>query len=279
MARPLRLEFPGAVYHVTARGNRQEAIYQDDKDRREFLILLGDTCERNNWCIHAYCLMTNHYHLVIETAEANLSKGMRQLNGIYTQRHNRRHNRAGHLFQGRYKSILVQKQSYLLELARYVVLNPVRAKMVTNTGQWPWSSYRPTSGKENGPVWLKTDWLLSQLSRNRTKAQQAYTEFVADGRHKAGIWLELRQQIYLGDAQFAAAMQDRLDTDVDLSEVPQQQHRPAAMPIAHYANHADSRQEAMEQAYDTGQYTLRQIADYFGVHYSTVSRAVGRRKR
>jgi REP element-mobilizing transposase RayT len=278
MARPLRLEFPGALYHVTARGNRQKSIYQDDKDRRKFLVLLGDVCDRNNWCIHAYCLMTNHYHLVIETPEANLSKGMRRLNGIYTQRHNYRHNRVGHVFQGRYNAILVQKQSYLLELARYVVLNPVRANMVMNAGQWPWSSYRPTSGKASCPEWLKTDWLLSQLNRNRTKAHQVYMQFVADGQDKSSIWLDLRQQIYLGDEQFAAAMQDRLGTDVDLSEVPRPQHRPAAMPIAHYATHANSQQEAMEQAYDTGQYTLRQIADYFGVHYSTVSRAVGRRK-
>ena len=151
MARPLRLEFPGALYHVTARGNRRESIYQDDKDWRAFLFLLGDVCKRNNWCIHAYCLMANHYHLVIETPEANLSKGMRQLNGIYTQRHNHRHNRVGHLFQGRYKAILVQKQSYLLELARYVILNPVRANLVLNAAQWLWSSYRPTAGKASSP--------------------------------------------------------------------------------------------------------------------------------
>ena len=213
--------------------------------------------------------MTNHYHLVIETPEANLSKGMQRLNGIYTQRHNYRHNRVGHLFQGRYKAILVQKQSYLLQLARYVVLNPVRANMVMNAGQWPWSSYRPTSGKASCPEWLKTDWLLSQLNRNRTKAHQVYMQFVADGQDKPSIWLDLRRQIYLGDEQFAAAMQDRLGTDVDLSEVPRPQHKPAAMPIAHYAIHANSQQEAMRQAYDTGQYTLRQIADYFGVHCKT----------
>ena len=279
MARPLRLEFPGALYHVTSRGNRRESIYQDDNDRQEFLALLGTVRERNNWCIHAYCLMTNHYHLVIETPEANLSEGMRQLNGVYTQRHNHRHNRVGHVFQGRYKAILVQKQSYLLELARYVVLNPVRANLVMNAAQWIWSSYRPTAGKASSPEWLKTDWLLGQFNSNRTKAQQRYIQFVADGQVKSSIWLDLRQQIYLGDEQFAAALQDRLDTDVDLSEVPRPQHRPAALPITYYANHAGSLQEAMEQAYDTGQYTLRQIADYFGVHYSTVSRAVGRRKR
>ena len=279
MARPLRLEVPGALYHVTSRGNRQGPIYQDDGDRRGFLILLGDVCERNNWCIHAYCLMTNHYHLVIETPEANLSKGMRQLNGIYTQRYNRRHHRVGHVFQGRYKAILVQKRRYLLELARYVVLNPVRANLVTNVGQLAWSSYRPTSGADSCPRWLQTDWLLSQFNKHRARARQGYIAFVGNGHDKTNIWLDLRQQIYLGDEQFTAAIQDQPRSDVDLSEVPRPQHRVAAVPIAHYAALADSQQEAMKQVYDTGQYSLRQIADYWGVHYSTVSRAVGRGKK
>jgi len=124
MTRPLRSEFSGALYHVTARGDRRESIYVDDEDRREWLNLLDEVCHRFNWVIHAYCQMTNHYHFVVETPDANLSKGMRQLNGVYTQRFNRRHGLVGHLFQGRYKAILVQKESYLLELSRYVVLNP-----------------------------------------------------------------------------------------------------------------------------------------------------------
>ena len=278
MARPLRLEFPGALYHVTARGNRRESIYQDDDDRREFLVLVGDVCQRNNWWIHAYCLMGNHYHLVIETPEANLSKGMGQLNGRYAQRYNRRHNRVGHLFQGRYTAILVQKQTHLLELARYVVLNPVRANLLMHADQYSWSSYRPTAGLDSGPDWLKTDWLLSQFNSNRSKAQKQYVQFVMDGQDNSNPWRGLRQQIYLGDEQFAAAMQNHLGNDVDLSEVPRPQHRPAALPIAHYASRANSRQEAMARAYASGQYTLRQIADYFGVHYSTVSRVLGRRK-
>src|SRR6266550_1709297 len=117
MARPLRIEFPGALYHVTARGDRREDIYLDDKDHSQFLTLLGEVCHRFNWIVHAYCLMTNHYHLVIETPDGNLAKGMRQLNGVYTQNFNRRHGRIGHVFQGRYKAILVQKETYLLELA------------------------------------------------------------------------------------------------------------------------------------------------------------------
>ncbi len=124
MARPIRLEFAGALYHVTSRGDRQEDIYDVDNDRQDFLSILEDVCSRHNWICHAYCLMSNHYHLLIETPDANLSKGMRQLNGVYTQTYNRAHHRVGHVFQGRYKAILVQKESYLLELSRYIVLNP-----------------------------------------------------------------------------------------------------------------------------------------------------------
>lgn len=129
MARPLRLEFAGALYHVTARGNERRSIFlgDADTDRAAFLDVLASSCERFNWILHAYCLMTNHQHLLVETPEANLSAGMRQLNGVFTQHVNRTHGRVGHLFQGRFKAILIERESYLLELARYVVLNPVRA--------------------------------------------------------------------------------------------------------------------------------------------------------
>lgn len=116
-----------------------------------FLEVLSEVCERFNWECHAYCLMSNHYHLLIETPDANLSQGMRQLNGVYTQRFNRVHGRVGHVFQGRYKGILVEKDSYLLELARYIVLNPVRAGMVRSAKDWPWSSYRATCGQIKPP--------------------------------------------------------------------------------------------------------------------------------
>mgnify|MGYP001346069950 FL=1 len=128
MARPLRIEFPGAVYHITSRGNERKAIFRDDQDRKMFLDTLKDVTFQYNLLCHAYCLMNNH--LLIDTADGNLSIGMRQLNGIYTQRFNKRHGRVGHLFQGRFKAVLVQKDSHLLEACRYVVLNPVRAKKV-----------------------------------------------------------------------------------------------------------------------------------------------------
>ena len=149
MARPLRIEFDGAVYHVTSRGKERKAVFKDDCDRELFLTTLAQVDQRFRWICHAYCLMDNHYHLVIETADANLSKGMRQLNGVYTQAFNRLHRRVGHLFQGRFKAILVERQSHLLELCRYIVLNPARVKRSATTSSWKW---RAVTGRR--PAWL-----------------------------------------------------------------------------------------------------------------------------
>jgi putative transposase len=151
MSRPLRLEFPEALYHLTSRGDRREDIYEDDEDRLAFLDVFFSVIEQFNWVCYAYCLMSNHYHLLVQTPDANLSKGMRQLNGVYTQAYNRRYLKTGHLFQGRYKSILVDEDNYLLELSRYIVLNPVKAGMVKKVDQWKWSSYLATVGQASVP--------------------------------------------------------------------------------------------------------------------------------
>jgi len=182
MARPLRLEFADALYHVTSRGDRREDIYLDDDDRKLWLAVIGDVCARFNWIVHAYCQMTNHYHLLVGTVDGNLTKGMRQLNGVYTQRFNRRHGMVGHLFQGRYKAILIQKDTYLLELTRYVVLNPLRAGMVSRLEDWPWSSYQTMIGEANVPGWLDADWLLSQFGRERQCAIESCRRFVMEGK-------------------------------------------------------------------------------------------------
>jgi len=163
MARPLRIEFADALYHVTARGNLAGRIFEDDEDRRELLGILDAVVQRFNWACHAYCLMRNHYHLLIQTPEANLSRGMRQLNGVYTQKYNRRHDTPGHVFQGRFNAVVIEKESHLLEVSRYVVLNPVRAGMVKRPHEWRWSSYRATAGLCAGPRFLSTGWLLTQF--------------------------------------------------------------------------------------------------------------------
>ena len=151
MSRPLRLEFAGALYHITARGNERKAIYADEADFEVFLEILDSVYLQHNWVIHAYCLMNNHYHLLLETPDANLSKGMRQLNSVFTQAMNKKHHRVGHLFQGRYKAILVDKNAYLLELSRYIVLNPLRACMVEKLDDWP-SAYQQESATRDEAI-------------------------------------------------------------------------------------------------------------------------------
>ncbi len=181
MARPLRIEYPGAVYHITSRGNAKLPIYEHFNDKKQFLSILTDLVERYRWLCHAYCLMDNHYHLLIETIEPNLSAGMRQLNGVYAQTFNRKYQRVGHLFQGRYKSIVVEKKTYLLELARYIVLNPVRAKMISNPSKYSWSSYKAISGLIKPPPFLTTDWILNQFGKKKGIAQKKYREYVREG--------------------------------------------------------------------------------------------------
>jgi REP element-mobilizing transposase RayT len=172
MARPLRIEFPGAFYHVTSRGDRREAIYEDDEDRSAFLGVLAAVVADFEWQCLAYCLMTNHYHLFVQTVHGNLSKGMRQLNGVFTQWSNRRHGRGGHLFQGRYKGILVDSDSYFREVSRYVVLNPVRAGMVADPADWPWSSYRATAGMESPLEWLADGAVLAAFGSRKMEARE-----------------------------------------------------------------------------------------------------------
>jgi REP element-mobilizing transposase RayT len=268
------LEFPGALYHVTARGDRREAVYLDEDDRQRWLELLSQVCERFNWVCHAWCQMTNHYHLLVEIPEGNLSAGMRQLNGVYTQAINRRYGRVGHVFQGRYKAILVEKESYLLELARYIVLNPVRAGIVSDVSEWAWSSYHAAIGTAGSPEWLATDWLLSQFAGDRGEAIRQYQAFVRDGMGRASPWDELTAQVFLGSEAFIERMQDELDGRF-LEEVPRAQQRPRAEPLETYAADSD-RRRGMARVYLSGNYTMKAIAEHFGVHYATVSRAVHR---
>lgn len=272
MSRPLRLELAGGLYHVTSRGDRREDIFLNDDDRASWLAILAQVCERHNWICHAWCQMSNHYHLVVETVEGNLSQGMRQLNGVYTQSMNRKHRRVGHVFQGRYKAIIVEKDAYLLELARYVVLNPVRARMVKNVNDWRWSSYPAMIGVEEAPPWLQTDWILGQFGKQRKRAIARYVDFVREGIGLPSIWNALRGQVFLGGDEFLAKMQDLLDPT--MAEIPRAQRRPKALPLADYQQQANTPHEAMASAFASGDYTLQKIAEHFGVHYSTVSRAV-----
>ncbi len=210
MSRQLRLQFPGAVYHVTSRGNARQDIFADDADRSRFLDLLGREIEQHRWRCHAYCLMDNHYHLLVETPEANLSRGMGRLNMAYAQGFNRRHERSGHLFQGRFHAVVVEKNSHLLELCRYLVLNPVRAGTATAPEDWPWSSYRATAAGRGGPDWLTTRWVLRHFGGADTAARRAYRRFVREGIGAASPWDDLRAGAFLGGQGFLRTMAERL---------------------------------------------------------------------
>ncbi|SDG81090.1 MULTISPECIES: transposase [unclassified Duganella] len=271
MSRPLRLEFSGALYHVTSRGDRQQAIYRDDTDRHAWLEVLAQACARFNFTVHSFCQMTNHYHLLIETGEANLSDGMRQLNGQYSQYFNRRHQVVGHVFQGRYTSVLVQKENHLRELARYVVLNPVRAQMVTNVEDWPWSSYKLTIQTAQPPTWLEIDWMLSQFGSSRADAIDAYKRFVIAGIGVSSPLKNVQHQLLLGDDDFMARYRDEPSSEL-LGDVTREHRRALALPLAEYQHRYTNRDEAIAAAYLSTAYTMKQIADHFGVSDRTVSR-------
>jgi REP element-mobilizing transposase RayT len=236
--------------------------------------VLAEVIKQFNWTLHADCLMSNHYHLLVETPEGNLSKGMRQLNGVYTQRFNRRHGRVGHVFQGRYKGIIVQKESYLLDLARHIVLHPVRARMVRSANDWPWSNYRATAGHREAPEWLATGPTLSAFAVRRLAAQARYREFVAQGRDQPSPWTQLKNQIYLGSDSFVERIQRKIAADADLSEIPAAQRRPVAKPLDHYRRKYPDRNEATALAYASGGYGLKEIGEHFGLHCSRISRIV-----
>ena len=279
MARPLRIEYDGAVYHVTSRGNEKRPIYKDDKDCLTFLNILQQVNTRYNWLCHAYCLMNNHYHLVIETPDGNLSKVMRQLNGVYTQAFNRRHKRVGHLFQGRYKAILIQKESHLLEVCRYVVLNPVRARIVERPEQWKWSSYRATSEQWKTHPSLKTDWVLGQFGRRRREAENNYREFVKAGVGGKSIWKEVRGQSILGEDDFVECLIGYTKGYEEIEEIPRKQRflsRPKLKEVFNVKALSDKkkRSAAMHSAHVEYGYTLKEIAAHLGIHYTTVSKYV-----
>ena len=284
MARPLRIEYPGAVYHITSRGNEKKAVFKDDQDRDLFLKILAQVNKRYHWLCHAYCLMDNHYHLLIETPDGNLSLGMRQLNGVYTQAFNKKRARTGHLFQGRYKAILIQKDSHLLEACRYVVLNPVGARLVERPDNWKWSSYRATVGKETAHACLTRDWIHGQFSRTRAKAEEEYRRFVTWGIGKGTIWEEIKGQMIFGEDDFVNSLAYYLKRHKEVPEISKSQRyadRPGLDKIFKGNSNIDKqkRNQKIAEAIEKYGYTQRVIADYLGFHFTYVSRILQRQAK
>lgn len=269
MARPLRIQAAGLCYHITARGNNRMAIYLDDHDRREFLDALARVVESHHVVCHAFCLMTDHYHMVATTTEANVSGALKQLNGIYGQWWNRSHGRVGHVFQGRFGARIIQDDAYLVTACRYVVLNPVRAHLVADPAAWRWSSYRATAGLAAVPSFLSPEFLWARLGGADANASAGrYREFVGAGDPDGG---QLPEGPIVGDAMFVGRFQRwRVEASREVARKEREVRQPLES-VFEAAITRSLRNRGVLRAAGIG-YTLREIADYLGVHPTTVSR-------
>lgn len=269
MARPLRIEFPGALYYLSSRGNGGYPIFKDSEDGSMLLEALSSVCKRFGWECLCYCFMSDSYHLVVETPEPNLSKGMRQLNGVYTQNYNRRHGVGGHVFQGRYKSILIQKEKYLVPLVKQVFRFPLKAGFVKHPNQFKWSSCKYLYGKEEAPKWINSDWFRDSFTSIKDFEELLFDEKDED------ILNQTRKQIYLGDDDFIADVQSHLNEDQKSEEVPRKQlARPLSKTYSEILKDCEDENMAIARTYLTGNYTLKDIGDYLDIHYSGVSKIV-----
>jgi len=224
MARPLRVEYPGAFYHVINRGNAGENIFRSTRDREKFLDYLETAIERFSLRIYTYCLMTNHFHLLLETQLPNLSQAIQWVNVSYAGYFNRKYQRHGHLFQGRFKSILVDADEYLKQLSRYIHLNPVRANLIEHPGEYKWSSYPTIIGKTKEPEWLESTWLLSQFGTKKKQATANYKKFVEEANiHDLKNPAEdLSGGFILGSVDFVVWIKEAfLSNRSDENEIPQ----------------------------------------------------------
>ena len=288
MARSLRIEYEGALHYVSSRGrtlgtrdtspleffqNSGANIFLDDVDRSHFLEAFANTIERFGWICYAYCLIDDQYSLLIETPQPNLSRGMKQVNGVYTQWFNHRHSRSGPLVQGRFKSIVVEKKSYLLEVARDIVRSPVSAKLARGPRDWKWSSYRAMVGAIRSPSFLARDLLLSHLDTNPAEAVRAYRDFVKQGRGIDGR-KDVRAGVLLGSESFVQSLRPLLRDLKGNRKIgidPRLATRPSLSRLFSGVTDKPTRNERIHTAVRTHQYTLQEVADHLDLCYSTIS--------
>jgi putative transposase len=280
MARRPRLLYPGAVYHVMSRGNRKASIFENDDDRLHFFETIATATSRYAALVYEACQMTNHYHLVLSTPRGNLSAFMQYLNGAFAQASNRRHGRTGHLFEGRFRSIAVQRDSYLRRACRYVVLNPVRARVVAEPAAWGWSTFRATAGFEEPPAWLHTGWLKDAFgSVSDEEAQQAYRTFVSEPTRRAtrfdssvlACGTPTFQRLVLKEAQ-RTSPERLLPLSTRVLARPALDELLGDRRLRRYG-----RDVAMQEAHAVHGYTLTQIGGFLRLDRSTVSKALRRR--
>jgi len=275
MARPLRIEYKGALYHVMSRGNACQDIFLNDKDRIVFLENTKHCIKQHNLICHAYCLMDNHYHLLLETPEGNLSTAMRDINGNFTQSFNARHRRIGHVLQGRYKAFVIEKEVYLLKVVRYIVNNPVNAKIVTHPREWKWSSYKATAGLIKTPDWLETDYTLGLFSQKKKEAQKTYRQFVSEYIAKNSPYNELKEGIILGSPQFVDWIWNHFSESEDMKEVITSDRmigRPTLQDLFQDGINKKERNDLIRLAKIRAAYSVTDIARHLKLHRTTVSR-------
>jgi putative transposase len=284
VSRPLRIEYPGAFYHVTSRGNERKTVFQSNRDREKYLSYLESAHERYGAVIHVYCLMGNHYHLLLETPRGNLSKILHYINGAYTTYFNIKRGRSGHLFQGRYKGILVDKDEYCKELSRYIHLNPVRAGMVKAPLEYPWSSYQYFVGRDRRPKWLTTEFILGDFGGEGGRGFKKYREYVERGEDKE-IENPLKKVIastFLGGKEFI----DRIKLEylgkkeIDRRDLPALRkilRGPSLESIERVVNKRVGRSHPLFKkiciylGYQHSGLNLREIGEYFGMQRSAIS--------
>ncbi len=291
MGRPLRIEYPGAVYHITSRGNERQTIYRDEEDKTRFLKIIGDTALKFQVIVYAYVLMDNHFHLLLETPLGSLSQVMQKILVSYTNGFNARHRRSGHLFQGRYKAILVDEDSYLMELSRYIHLNPVRAGIVKKPEDYPWSSYAAYVKPRQAEEWLKVNQILLQCSQTMGQAAWAYKQFVNEGIGQPSPLKEAYLGTILGSPSFIEMIKLRIEGMAQDEEIPALKRCRAELTLARIDQvvadfydiapdllHTGNKRNWYQQVgiYFAKRLTrLRnsEIAEYYGnKHYSSVTR-------
>ncbi len=298
MARPLRIEYNGALYHITARGNERNPIYREEGDYQKFLDLLSELPQRYSIFMHGYILMGNHYHLLIETPKGNITKVMHYLNATYTGYFNKKYGRAGHLLQGRYKGLLIEKERYLLSVSRYIHLNPVRAGICRKPEEYSWSSYPEYIRRDKKNTWLTTDWILGQYSRDEAKARRFYKAFVNEGLTlRENPFKDLKEGLILGSENFIDEIRKKIGIKKH-REIPESKRLIRSIKYKDVITVVAKRFETGEQeireagkrenlARKISLYLLRRhtdqrnedIAGYYGIGYTAVSQAASRVKR
>jgi len=275
MARPLRLHIPGALYHVMSRGNAKQPIFIESQDYERFLELLAETMLRFGVSCRAYCLMPNHFHLLLEPRDFPLSRMMQQLNSAYSQLFNRRHDRVGHVLQGRFKALLVDRDGYFLQVLRYIVLNPVEAGLVSDPAEWRWSSYCATAGRNAAPALLALTEVWQAFDATGSRAQRRFVDFVDAGRGQApppGV-------VVVGSTAFAAEVGVALEPhrgNRDYRHAERYAVRPSLDRLLAEGCDGAARGVLMREAYRRYGYTLREIGAFVGQHPSTVLRCIRR---